>query len=327
MKDVAGAARAVIEGAVRAICSNIPASLAIVVDTTGSTYVRRGAIALFVADVTQIGWLSGGCLEPEIARRAAQAAEQSCIEWMEIDTRDDEDLFAGSAVGCRGRLRLALLPLAAMEGWDELAQAWIAVAGALQFSLETAGRIDCRIAGLSRSWILPSEFEGWQDDEPATIQWTVELPEPPTVLIFGAGPEIPLLVPLLRSLGWMTWLSESRPRWQANAELADHWLNERPAAALASVNTESLRASLVMQHNFELDREALEALAPTPVPFVGLLGPRRRRDDLFKLLSSDMCDALLPRLHSPVGMDLGGHGPEAIALSVAAQLQASLSRS
>ena len=31
---------------------------------------------------------------------------------------------------------------------------------------------------------------------------------------------------------------------------------------------------------------------------------------------------LVPRLRSPVGLRLGGQGPEAIALSIAAQLQA-----
>ncbi|MFQ6312721.1 XdhC family protein [Lysobacter capsici] len=29
---------------------------------------------------------------------------------------------------------------------------------------------------------------------------------------------------------------------------------------------------------------------------------------------------MLPRLHSPIGLKLGGEGPEAIALSIAAQL-------
>jgi xanthine dehydrogenase accessory factor len=81
-------------------------------------------------------------------------------------------------------------------------------------------------------------------------------------------------------------------------------------------------AVLVMHHNFELDREALEALAATSVPFIGLLGPRRRRDDLFKLLTPEARAALSPRLRSPIGLALGGPGPEAIALSIAAQLQA-----
>ena len=76
-----------------------------------------------------------------------------------------------------------------------------------------------------------------------------------------------------------------------------------------------------MHHNFERDRDTLEALAGSTIPFIGLLGPRRRRDDLFRLLSADQAESLQPRLHSPVGLDLGGRGAEAIALSIAAQLQ------
>ena len=53
-----------------------------------------------------------------------------------------------------------------------------------------------------------------------------------------------------------------------------------------------------------------------------LLGPVRRREDLFRVLPRDARDALLPRLRSPIGLKLGGTGPEAIALSIAAQLQA-----
>jgi xanthine dehydrogenase accessory factor len=71
-----------------------------------------------------------------------------------------------------------------------------------------------------------------------------------------------------------------------------------------------------------LDREALDALAGSELPFIGLLGPARRREDLFRVLPPAAREALLPRLRSPVGLKLGGQGPEAIALSVAAQLQA-----
>ena len=77
-----------------------------------------------------------------------------------------------------------------------------------------------------------------------------------------------------------------------------------------------------MHHNFELDLEALLALAPVPVPFVGLLGPVRRREDLFRVLPEALHASLRPRLQSPVGLDLGGRGADAIALSIAAQLQA-----
>ncbi|MBL0164169.1 MAG: XdhC family protein [Xanthomonadales bacterium] len=321
-----GADRAVIEAALAAVRDCVPATLALVVDTSGSTYVRRGAIALFAADSLQVGWLSGGCLEAEIARRADHAAANACIEWMEIDTRDDEDLFAGSAVGCRGRLRLVLLPLLAMPGWQALADAWISAAGPMEFSVAGSGAVSCRIADREANWALRSTFAGWREDESGIASWIVELPAPPTVLIFGAGPETALLFPLLRAIGWRTSVVESRPRWATNAGLADHSLTARPEPALAMIQAHSFNAALVMQHNFELDREALEALTPESIPFIGLLGPTRRRDDLFKLLSATSREALESRLRAPVGLDLGGHGPEAIALSIAAQLQAFMHR-
>lgn len=326
MTRATGANRAVIEAALAAVRDRVPATLALVVETSGSTYVRRGAIALFTSDSLQVGWLSGGCLEAEIARRANYAAANARIEWMEIDTRDDEDLFAGSAVGCRGRLRLVLLPLPAMPGWQDLAKAWTSGAGPLEISVASSGALSSRIADQETAWALPSAFAGWEDDDSGTSSWIVELPAPASVLIFGAGPEAALLVPLLRALGWMTTMVESRQRWKINTDRADHCLSDRPQAAMAMIKSDLFDAALVMQHNFELDREALQALATESIPFIGLLGPIRRRDDLFKLLSVASREALQSRLHAPVGLDLGGDGPEAIALSIAAQLQAFMHR-
>jgi xanthine dehydrogenase accessory factor len=150
--------------------------------------------------------------------------------------------------------------------------------------------------------------------------WSVEIPAPPTVAIFGAGPETPALLPVLRNLGWMVTLVEQRPRWAPLAAGADAAIERSPQAALSALAC--FDAALVMHHHFELDREALAALAGTGIGFIGLLGPARRRDDLFRVLSPAARAALSPRLHSPVGLDLGGHGPEAIALSIAAQLHA-----
>jgi xanthine dehydrogenase accessory factor len=54
---------------------------------------------------------------------------------------------------------------------------------------------------------------------------------------------------------------------------------------------------------------------------VGLLGPPVRRDELLAELDPKDRDALAPRLHAPVGIKLGGHGPEMLALSICAELQ------
>ncbi len=296
------------------------AALAVVVDTEGSTYVRPGAMALFGAVAGQVGWLSGGCLEPEMELRAQAAVLAGRIEWLDIDTRDDEDLIGGSALGCRGRLRLALLPLSALNGWPALIDAWRQRRGSLLLSLSAQGELQCEVGELrQRLRIAVAGVEGFAAPDQS---WRIEIPPPSALVVFGAGPETATLLPLLRSLGWMTALVERRARWMTQARHADAVIETTPEAALLPDRTHAFDAALVMNHNFEMDREALFALAGSDIPFIGLLGPNRRREDLFRVLPRAAQDRLRPRLRSPVGLKLGGQGPEAIALSIAAQLQA-----
>ncbi len=311
----AGNPRGVLQAAAMLARQDAPAALALVLETEGSTYVRAGAMALF-AQTVQVGWLSGGCLEPELARRAMQADASECIEWIDVDTREDEALFSGSAMGCRGRLRIALLPVRALRGVEALFEAWIDGGTTLQRSLASNGLVQMEANGISRAWQVPAGSPGWAR---GTQHWQLPLPRPPEVLMLGAGPETHALLGLLHDLGWRTSLVEHRPRWLACGDRADARFDTLPDDVLRAGRT--FDAALVMHHSFELDRDALEALAATSISFVGLLGPPRRRDDLFKLLTPAQRDALSARLRSPVGLDLGGEGAEAIALSIAAQLQ------
>ncbi|WP_334177239.1 XdhC family protein [Pseudoxanthomonas sp.] len=290
--------------------------LVVVVATEGSTYVRQGAMAVFASDDAQTGWLSGGCLEPEIARRARHAVAGGGLDAMDIDTRDDEDLLAGSAVGCRGRLHLALLPLDRLPGWSQVVQAWWQGAGPLSLRLTGEGTVSASAGDAARTWALPVATSATAD-----IAGEVTVPPPPRVAIFGAGPETRMLVAWLRQLGWHVTVVERRARWVPADEVADDWRMQSPDEALRTLHP-APDAALVMHHHFEHDREALVALADTAIPFIGLLGPVRRREDLLRVIPHALHASLLSRLHSPIGLKLGGQGPEAIALSIAAQLQA-----
>lgn len=290
------------------------AVLALVLETDGSTYAGAGDMVLF-CNGRQVGWLSGGCLEPELARRAEQVSAAGQVDWIEIDTRSDEDLLSGSALGCRGRLRIALLPLRAMAGIDVVIEAWLREGVPLQRGLRASGQIVFRAGRRERTWQL-HPMDGTQPFGEGA--WRLTLPRLPRALILGGGPETPFLVPLLRGLGWQVSVAERRARWASAGQGADAQLQTSPAEALRG---DPCDAVLVMHHDFELDREALVALADTKVAFIGLLGPQRRREDLFKLLTPDQRHRLSPRLRSPVGLKIGGRGPEAISLSIAAQLQ------
>ncbi len=316
-----GSARGVLDAVLRTVRDRGSAALAVVLETEGSTYAKAGALAYFGTVPRQIGWLSGGCLEPEIERRAAVVAASSAFDVMDIDTRDDEDLFSGSAIGCRGRLRLLLLPIQQLHCSDELIEAWRNGAGALCIAMQDDGLVHWQVGAISQSWQL-QRVETAGHLVPAAGQ--VRLARPASLLILGAGPEASVLLPQLRMLGWFSTVVERRERWQDHLALADVALLESPQRAIERARPGQFNAALVMHHHFELDRQALHDLAATDIPFIGLLGPIRRREDLFKLLPPAVIDALAPRLHSPVGLDLGGLGIESIALSIAAQLQSHL---
>jgi xanthine dehydrogenase accessory factor len=59
--------------------------------------------------------------------------------------------------------------------------------------------------------------------------------------------------------------------------------------------------------------------------YIGVLGPRRRTERLVSEIAPALeltAAACMARLHTPVGLDLGGHAPAAIALAIVAELQA-----
>lgn len=288
--------------------------LALVVETEGSTYVRAGAMALFDGE-QRSGWLSGGCLEPEIAQRAEEAERRGSLAFVEIDTRADEDLFSGSALGCRGRLRLVLMPLRVLARVADALERWLHGGVALDRSIGADGDVTFAVGGERWTWRVPVDDAPWSQGR----AFDLPLPRAPQLTLFGAGPETPHLLGLLDELGWLVTLVERRPRWRQPRGPLHRHVDATPADYLR--RPEATDAALVMHHNFELDREALDGLADAPVAFIGLLGPRRRRDDLFKLLSAEQRASLEPRLHSPVGLPIGGEGPQAIALAIAAELQ------
>jgi xanthine dehydrogenase accessory factor len=79
-----------------------------------------------------------------------------------------------------------------------------------------------------------------------------------------------------------------------------------------------------MSHHLVADGHYLAQLAGASIPYVGLLGPAARRERLFAEIGDEATQMLRPRLRAPVGLDLGGRTPEAIALSIVAEIQAAL---
>lgn len=310
------------------------AVLGVVVATAGSTYQKPGALVLLDRSGLRSGVISGGCLEPELEARAREVLGAGAAQLSEFDTRNDADRIFGSGTGCRGHLSLLLLPL---PPTSPLAQALRALANSstsLELLLDTCGdQIGRGVAHLkNESWRWnrngePLAQESTRIEPPVEAERVnVRIAAPPRLLLLGAGPETPTLVALARRLGWHLTVVEHRGRWRAFAAGADRCVALAPAAAASALATECPDAVVAMSHNYALDMQHLEFCAQRHVAYIGLLGPPARRDALLAELGESLAAQLRARLHAPVGLDLGGSGPEAIALAIAAELQGHFAR-
>ncbi|HYY95987.1 MAG TPA: XdhC family protein, partial [Pyrinomonadaceae bacterium] len=84
------------------------AALATVVAVSGSAYRRPGARMLITEDGRTVGAISGGCLERDVARRAAPVIRSGAARVVVYDTRGDEEIVWGLGLGCNGVVRVLL---------------------------------------------------------------------------------------------------------------------------------------------------------------------------------------------------------------------------
>ena len=82
--------------------------------------------------------------------------------------------------------------------------------------------------------------------------------------------------------------------------------------------------AVVMTHSYSQDLDVLRSLIGQPLPYLGVLGPRKRTEQLLADLGIPV-EAAPENLHMPMGLDLGGDGPEQVALAVVAEIQSVLS--
>lgn len=325
-----GGLRAIVEG-MRALAGRGEAGvLAVVVATSGSTYRKAGALILLDAAGVRAGALSGGCLEGELEAAARDVLHSGVAADVRFDTSGDEDRVFGSGTGCGGSTQVRLLPLPAQA--SPLCEALLAAESrgeALELALAQPpapiGRGEARVG--SECWRFDAYGAAGDAAESDTVI-RLRVPPPPRLLLLGAGPETRPLLRLARLLGWHVELAEHRQRWVRFAEGCglDALHGGGPDVLAALLERIRFDAALVMNHNYLLDARCLTQLAATTIPYVGLLGPGARRDDLLGEIGADITAQLRPRLHAPVGLRLGGEGAEAIALAIVAELQGEFTR-
>jgi xanthine dehydrogenase accessory factor len=146
-------------------------------------------------------------------------------------------------------------------------------------------------------------------------------PPAPRVVFFGAGHVARATAPLARSVGFDILVVDDRPDW--NAESSFPSATRRLLVPYADALSE-VRASdwvIIVTRNHDDDQALLSALAPRGLPYLAMIGSRRKVERAFSRLRADgVADEIIAQLHAPVGIEIGAETPEEIAVSIVAEL-------
>jgi xanthine dehydrogenase accessory factor len=332
-------------------------ALATVVNVSGSTFRRPGARMLIAADGQTVGSVSGGCLERDILNQAQRVLQWNKPRVVTYDSMSDDDIVWEYNLGCNGIVDVLIEPLPHNGKRDLLAfladcldrrQAGIvatvfgvegdmkaAIGNRLMLSAQQPAIHDITDDDLAEA-IRDDSRRALEIGTPTVTMYEmatsraevfIEVIQPPVPLvIFGAGHDAAPLVRFAKELGWHVTVVDSRPGYATRTRfpLADGLIVCRPEEVCERITIQRCTVAVVMTHNFLQDAELLRILLPSPLRYLGLLGPKRRTQKLLHEARKNgllLTERNLDRVYGPMGLDIGADTPEEIALAVVAEIQ------
>ncbi|MBV9304346.1 MAG: XdhC family protein [Acidobacteriaceae bacterium] len=326
--------------------SGEPAVLATVVKTRGSAYRLPGARLLLTQSGKRAGSVSGGCLEDDLTRKAWWLTENGPVV-KRYDTTPEGEIASSFGLGCSGIIYVLLERLNLAENIllmirkVRLERKPAAIAYVIhprelvgqKLVIDASGHVthDFRngalanfLEGESRTALLERSSRNVRTKDGLEAFIEVVTPEV-RLLIFGAGDDAIPLTDLAKHLGWHVTVFDGRAHYARREKFpnAGEVLVRETAEAAASAGIDHWTAAVLMSHSYSQDLAALRKLASRDLRYLGILGPRKRTEQLIGEIGPDV-SRLGPALHSPMGLDIGADGPEQVALAVVAEIQAVL---
>jgi len=329
--------------------------LGTVVATQGSTYRKPGAMMLIAADSSYRGLISGGCLEADLAAHASDVFADGKTRNVCYDMSEGDDFAWGLGLGCDGIIHLMLQRLNRSDGFgflETLDRAWKVKRHGLLSLVTTSNdpgfsagdfALDCGSKFSTGNPLLVSsigthEGASYSGGHDMSRRYWIEtinpgdgdiqlllvpIMPPPSILICGAGHDAVPVARLAVEMGWNCTIVDHRAgfaragRFPASCDIRVL----QPSELSEFIPLEHMDAAVLMTHHLGHDRSYLSQVVGASLPYIGLLGPRARRDRLLSEVgSSDV------HVFGPAGLDIGAEMPESIALAIIAEIHAFLNR-
>lgn len=318
-------------------------------EVEGSSYRQPGARLLVDAEGRVLaGAISGGCLEGDVAARAAGVIAAGTGTVLRYDLRNDLETIWGFGSACDGIATIVLEPLDP-RGWlipaSELTRARLSdtivtayhqdgdtgTGGTvgLASTLAHEGSPGRALVEKGRALATRTGRPQLLVDEATERRALFDPVVPPVALhLVGAGRGAEAFARIAAALGWQVTAIDHRPALLDGLALPPGTtaLLGGPELA-ASLPADGRTAVALLTHIFDTDLAWLEATIARPVGYVGILGSRARAALLVERLAErgvPLSPSQRALLHAPIGLDLGGESPESIALAAIAEIEATL---
>ncbi len=160
------------------------------------------------------------------------------------------------------------------------------------------------------------------EDRELDLLIDVHVPQETLVIVGAVHIAIPL-VNFARELGLHTVVIDARPIFatQDRFDHADELIRSWPEDALQELKLNESTYVVTLTHDEKLDTPALIYALDHPAGYIGALGSKRTHAKRVAVLrEAGVSDEQIDRIHAPIGLDLGGRGPEEIALSIIAEI-------
>jgi xanthine/CO dehydrogenase XdhC/CoxF family maturation factor len=331
------------------------AALATVVKVEGSSYRRPGARMLVTEDGRLTGAISGGCLEGDARRKALFAIEQCKNKLVTYDSMDEDNEIFSIQLGCNGIVHILFEPIEheTQHPLQLLEQVSACPEDACLITLFQEGQSEqihsgtCLLfqAGKITSGVRVEEglLQTLSRDAQAALQQKASdiksyyipdgvysglldyISSPVTLVIAGAGNDAMPLAQLANNLGWKVSVIDGRP---AYATLARFPMAQNVQIIKQGEKPPQAQLYMLMSHNYPYDLAMLRALMDTDCAYIGILGPRKKRERLIADLEAEglTIGGKSKQVYGPAGFDIGAETAEEIALSVIAEMKAVLAK-
>jgi xanthine dehydrogenase accessory factor len=154
---------------------------------------------------------------------------------------------------------------------------------------------------------------------------TVQVP-PVRVVVIGAVHISQALAPMVRGLDFDVTIIDPRTAFASPERFPDTTvMAEWPDTALPRLGLDRYTALAALTHDPKIDDPALDAALKAQCFYIGALGSKKthaRRVE--RLAGAGFTQADIARIHAPIGLDIGAVSPAEIAVSILAEIVATL---